>query len=82
VESVKAVEDFCEVESRHSQVQMLLFSPELMDFKAEGAVASQIRLNQACPPLQDGNGQEVLFDTDDALDYWTELAKRLLELWV
>jgi hypothetical protein len=82
VESVKAVEAFCEAESRHSQVQMLLISPEILEFQAEGGVATQLRLNQAYPLLKDGNGQEVQFDTDDAEEYWAELAKRLLELWV
>ena len=83
VESLKAVEQYCDEESRHNQVQLLLINPEKLEFHAEAVVVSQLILNRAFPALIDGHGDAAEFDeTDDAMEYWKQINERLLELWV
>ncbi len=77
-----ALESFCEHEARTNQVQCLTLSTVPITINPEGAVITTLTVNSPQPQLTDAHGVPVLFDTDDAFEYWSAVLMRLLEFWV
>ena len=68
--------------ARHSQVHCLTVSAGSVELEQEGAVVTRLIADGTRPKLTDGNGVPAEFDSDDAVDHWIAVVRRVLELWV